>query len=148
MPERGEPSIIHSHKGTIRMKFAKYVFWSAAIYGFLVILPLFFNEQKMGIDYPPPINHAEYYYSFAGVTLVWQILFIFVATSPIKFRAMMIPCVLEKLSLVPAFCILFPQGRFPTLWLPLIVIDLAFALLFTIAFVKSKNVNTGPPAGN
>jgi len=105
------------------MKFAKYVFWSAAIYGIFVTLPLFFNEQKMGIDYPPPVNHAEYYYSFAGVTLVWQILFIFIAANPSRYRAIMIPCILEKLSMVPAFCILFPEGRFPSLWMPLFIID-------------------------
>ena len=126
------------------MKFAKYVFWSAAVYGILVTLPLFFNEQKMGTDYPPPVNHAEYYYSFAGVTLVWQILFIFIAADPSRYRAIMIPCVLEKLSMVPAFCILFPQGRFPSLWMPLMVIDLAFAVLFFISFIKTKHVSSEP----
>ena len=91
------------------MKFARYVFWTAAAWGVLVTLPLFFSEQKMGIDYPPPINHAEYYYSFAAVTMVWQILFVFIALNPSKYRSVMIFCALEKMSLLPAFAILFPQ---------------------------------------
>jgi len=128
------------------MKFSKYVFGTAAAWGFLVTLPLFFNEQKMGIDYPPPINHAEYYYSFAGVTLVWQMLFVFIALNPSKYRPIMLFCVLEKMSLLPAFAILFPQGRFPILWIPLIVIDLVFGILFFIAFVKSKHVDSAPRA--
>ena len=123
------------------MKFARYVFWSAAIYGVLVTLPLYFNEQKMGVDYPPVINHAEYFYSFAGITLVWQILFVFIATNPPRYRLIILPCVLEKLSLLPTFLILFPQGRFPPLWIPLMIVDLAFAILFVAAFIKSKQVS-------
>jgi hypothetical protein len=129
------------------MKFAKYVFWSAAMYGILVTFPLYFNELKMGLDYPPPINHAEYYYSFAGVTLVWQILFVFITINPAKYRSIMIPCVLEKLSLLPTFCILFPQGRFPSLWMPLMIIDFVFAILFFIAFRKVGQIVPKPGAG-
>jgi hypothetical protein len=120
------------------MKFAKYTFWLAAIYGILVTAPLFFSEQKLGIEYPPPINHAEYFYSFAAVTLVWQILFIFVALNPARFRFIMPFCILEKLSLLPAFFIMFPQGRFPALWIPLMVVDLAFAVGFFVAFRKTR----------
>ena len=126
------------------MKFARYVFWTAAAWGVLVTLPLFFSEQKMGIDYPPPINHAEYYYSFAAVTMVWQILFVFIALNPSKYRSVMIFCALEKMSLLPAFAILFPQGRFPIFWVPFVIIDLAFGALFFIAFTKANNANTVP----
>ena len=124
------------------MKFAKYTFGLAAIYGILVITPLFFNEQKLGVDYPPPITHAEYFYSFAAVTLVWQILFIFIALNPLKYRPVMLFCVIEKLCLVPTFIILFPQGRFPALWILLMIIDIAFGVAFVISFIKSKENST------
>jgi hypothetical protein len=129
------------------MKFAKYVFWSAAMYGILVTFPLYFNELKMGLDYPPPINHAEYYYSFAGVTLVWQVVFVFIAIDPARYRSIMIACILEKLSPLPTFCILSPQGRFPSLWVPLIIIDFAFAILFFMAFKKVGRIVPKPNAG-
>ena len=124
------------------MKFAKYVFGIAAIYGILVIAPLYFSEQKLGLEYPPPITHAEYFYSFAGVTLVWQLLFVFIALDPAKYRSIMILCIMEKLSMLPTFCILFSQGRFPLLWIPLMIIDFVFASLFIIAFKKSNQLNS------
>ena len=35
------------------MKFARWVFLLAGIYGALVVLPQFFLERRVGIDYPP-----------------------------------------------------------------------------------------------
>ncbi len=128
------------------MKFARYTFGVAAVYGILVIAPLFFAEQKLSADYPPPITHAEYFYAFAAVTLVWQILFVFIALRPLKFRPVMPFCVVEKLGLVPAFIILFPQGRFPGLWIPSMIIDLAFAVAFAVSFVKVKESPGEQPA--
>jgi hypothetical protein len=124
------------------MKFTKYTFWIAAIYGVLIIFPLFFSEQKLGIDYPPPISHAEYFYSFAAVTLIWQVLFIFIAVNPIQLRPVIIPCILEKLCLLPAFVIMVPQGRFPYFWIPLMLVDIIFAIAFFIAFRKLKGINS------
>lgn len=121
------------------MKFATYVFRIAGVYGLLVTFPLYFVEERMGSDYPPIINHAEYYYAFIGVTLAWQILFLVIARDPSRYRTIMLLCFLEKMSLVPAFLILFPQGRFPMLWMPLTIIDLTFGLLFLIAYFKTKN---------
>ena len=118
------------------MKFSRYVFWTAAAYGVLVIFPLFFSEQKLAIDYPPPMNHPEYYYSFAGVTLVWQFLFMFIAMDPVRYRRIMIPCMVEKLSLFPTFAILWSRGSFPILWVPLLVIDLGFGVLFFLSYRK------------
>ena len=46
----------------------------------------------------------------------------------------MIVSVLEKLSLLPTFFILSPDGRFPQIWIPLIAIDLAFGVLFLVSF--------------
>jgi hypothetical protein len=124
-----------------RMKFAKNVFLIAGVYGLLVTFPLYFMEQRMGMDHPPPINHPEYYYSFIGVTVVFPILFFFIAGDPVRYRPLMFLCVLEKMSLVPTFFILFPQGRYPVLGIPLVVIDLAFGILFAVVYIKTK----GPP---
>ena len=124
------------------MKFARYVFGLASAYGLLVTLPLFFSEQRFGIDYPPPITHAEYFYSFAAMTLVWQLLFIAVAVRPLRYRVVIPFCILEKLGLLPAFIIMFPQGRFPLLWIPLMLIDFAFGAAFAAAFFKTREMAT------
>jgi hypothetical protein len=126
------------------MKFVRMVFWIAALYGVAVIFPLYFAEQSLTLQNPPAITHPEYYYSFIGVTLVWQMLFIFIALKPQRLRIVMIPCAAEKLSLLPTFLILNSQGRFPQLWLPLLIIDLVFALLFVVAFFKAGKKTQEP----
>jgi hypothetical protein len=120
------------------MKLATLVFRIAGIYGLLVTFPLYFIEQKISLDYPPAINHAEYYYSFIGVTVVWQILFFVIAGDPARYRKLMILSMLEKVSLVPTFLVLFPQGRFPVFWLPLMTIDLILCVLFAIAYIRTR----------
>ncbi len=128
------------------MKFAKYVFLAAGIYGLLVTFPLYFMEAKLSADYPPSLNHPEYYYSFIGVTVVWQILFLFISRDPLRYRPVMIFCPLEKLSLVPTFLVLSPRGLFPRAWIPLMTIDLAFGVLFFISYLKTHQSSTISPA--
>jgi hypothetical protein len=119
------------------MKAARIIFRVAGTYGVLVMFPLYFMEARLGSDYPPAITHPEYYYSFVGVTLVWQILFFLVANDPVRYRPVMLMCILEKLSLVPTFLILSPAGRFPQFWLPLMAIDHSLGALFYIAYRKT-----------
>jgi hypothetical protein len=64
------------------MRFAKIVFRIAGIYGFIVLLPQYFTEDKTGRDFPPPITHPEFYYGFIGLALTWQLLFILLSTDP------------------------------------------------------------------
>jgi hypothetical protein len=124
------------------MKFARYAFLVAGIYGLLVTFPLYFMEAKMSADYPPAMNHLENYYSFIGITVVWQILFLFIARDPRRFQPVMVFCSLEKLSLVPTFLVLFPRGLFPQAWIPLMVIDLMFGVLFFISYLRIKSTDT------
>ena len=93
------------------MKFAKVVFWIAAIYGLLSITPLYFIFDKIGQQDPPPITHPGFYYGFAGVALAWQIAFIFIANDPLRLRPMMIPSILEKLTFAIAIIVLYLQHR-------------------------------------
>ena len=120
------------------MKFAKRVFTVAGIYGLIVILPLYFLEEKIGRDFPPAITHPEFYYGFVGVTLAWQILFLILARDPVRYRAMMIPSVLEKASYVSGIIILFVLGRVSIFTLGSGIMDLIFCLLFLAAYVKTK----------
>ena len=58
------------------MKFSRWVFRIAGIYGLIVLVPQYFMEGRMGADYPPAITHPEYYYGFLGVGVAWQIAFL------------------------------------------------------------------------
>ena len=120
------------------MRFPKVIFWIAGIYGVLVITPLYFLFNRTGQQDPPPITHPEFYYGFAGVALAWQIAFFVVATDPVRFRPMMVPSVLEKLSFTIAIAVLYLLQRVSPTSLVFAGIDLLFALLFMVAFVKTK----------
>jgi hypothetical protein len=119
------------------MKFAKRIFSIAGIYGLLVLLPQYFLEAKNGRDFPPPITHPEYYYGFIGVGLAWQVLFLIIARDPVRYRAMMIPSVLEKATFGVAAIVLFLYGRLSPVVLGFGMIDLIFGALFILAYAKT-----------
>lgn len=121
------------------MKFAKWVFLIAGIYGFIVILPLYFSESSIAQDFPPAITHPEYFYGFLGVTFVWQIMFLVVAKDPIRYRTVMLIAILEKFSYGIAVAVLFAQQRVLGFTLSFGVIDMIIGILFGIAFWKTRN---------
>src|SRR5215813_7165578 len=95
----------------ITMRFAKVVFWVAAVWGALVLTPLFFIFDKIGVQDPPPVTHPGFYYGFATVALVFQTVFVTIATDPVRFRPMIIPSVLEKFSYAAVGTVLYAQQR-------------------------------------
>jgi len=78
------------------MKFARTVFWIAAIWGVLILAPLYFIFDVIGRNDPPPITHPAFYYGFVSVGLAFQAAFIVIAKDPVRLRPMMIPSVIEK----------------------------------------------------
>ena len=124
------------------MKLASRVFLIAGIYGLIVLLPLYFLEEKTGRDYPPPITHPEYYYGFIGVTIAWQILLLIISRDPIRYRPIMIPPMLAKSSFVIAVTILFLQGRVSSATLGASMIDLLLVILFLVAYFRTTKQST------
>jgi len=120
------------------MRFAKVVFLIAGIYGLIVLLPQYFLEAKTGRDFPPPITHPEFYYGFIGVTVAWQVFFLFMSTDPIRYRPLMIPSMLEKTVFIIPVIVLYLQHRVAALMLALASIDLVFGILFLTAYSKTS----------
>ena len=118
------------------MKFARWVFLVAGIYGLLVITPLYFMEAFIGKQTPPPISHPEFFYGFVGLGLAWQVLFLVVASDPRRFRLMMLPSILEKVSYGIALIVLHQQQRIPASSFRIGMVDWIWALLFTISFIR------------
>jgi len=116
------------------VKFAQWSLRIAGIYGILALAPQYFLEQKMGVDFPPPINHPEHFYGFVGVALAWQIAFLIMAKDPLRYRLLLIPAVLEKFSYGLATLVLFAQGRLAALIMVTGLIDLVLGSLFLVAF--------------
>ncbi len=126
------------------MRFAKTLFTVAGAYGLLVLLPQFFLEDKFGRDYPPAVTHPEFYYGFLGVAVAFQVLFLIVSRDPARYRAVMIPSVIEKASFGLAAPSLYLQGRVPAVILGPAVIDLVLGALFVVAYMKTARSERTP----
>jgi hypothetical protein len=114
--------------------FARRVFTVAAMYGILVLAPQYFMEGKVGRDFPPPITHPEHFYGFIGVALAWQVLFLVIARSPLRYRPVMLVGVLEKLAFGLPAIVLHIRGRLAAAVLGAGLIDLTLAVLFIASY--------------
>ena len=119
------------------MKFAKWAYRIAGIYGLLVLAPLLFLEHAVSQNYPPTITHPEYYYGFAITGVAWQLAFIVIGNDPQRFRILMPVTWLEKSYGLIAI-VLYGQGRISSQVLALGLIDLLFAALFVRAYVITR----------
>lgn len=120
------------------MKFGRVLFYCAGAWGFLVLTPMYFMYRKVGEYAPPSLTHPEIYYGFVGVTLAWQLAFFVIASDPVRFRPMIIPSVVEKLSYAIAVVILYSENRITVVQLSTGAPDLLLCLLFVIAFLKTR----------
>jgi hypothetical protein len=119
------------------MRFAKIAFWMAAIWGALVITPLYFMLDLISRMDPPPITHPAFFYGFVGAALAWQIAFFFIASDPARYRPLMIPSIFEKFSYGAAVIILVLQGRMHSSDLLFAATDLLLGFLFVVAYFKT-----------
>jgi hypothetical protein len=120
------------------MKFAKWVFRLAGIWGILILTPFYFLENQIGVQTPPAITHAEYFYGFIGVGLTFQIVFLIIATDPAKYRLMMLPSMVEKFSFFAALMVLHAQQRLPESTYYASFADLFWLVLFIFSYLKTK----------
>jgi hypothetical protein len=120
------------------MKFARAVFLIAAIWGVIVLTPLYFMFDLIGERDPPPITHPAFYYGFVGAGLAWQAAFFVIARDPLRLRLLMLPAILEKLGYGVPAVILYLQGRLHAQDVLFGVVDLGFAVLFAAAFAVTR----------
>lgn len=118
------------------MTWIRRLFWIAGIYGLAVMVPQYFMESRVAVDYPPAITHPEYFYGFVGVGVAWQIAFLCIATDPARYRLLMIPAAIEKFTFAGAVYMLFAEKRVPTIIVGFGTIDLVLGVLFLLAFAR------------
>jgi hypothetical protein len=121
------------------LRFARWVFLIAGLYGLLLTIPLYFFEPQLVRNFPPALTHPEYFYGFVGVTLAWQVLFLILSSDPLRYRLMMLPGILEKAAYGIATIVLYLQQRAGSFVLIFGVIDLIIGLCFFLAFWKTRN---------
>jgi hypothetical protein len=112
------------------MRFARYVFAAAGIWGLLVLTPLYFAE-------PVGLTRPEFYYGFIGVALAFQFVFFLIATDPVTYRKIMAVAIIEKLAFAVPAVVLYLQGRLSPDMLAAGLIDLFLGVLFVISYVKT-----------
>lgn len=106
-------------------RFARRMFRWAAIYGVVVLAPLYLL--------PPPAIGAENLYGFVGCALVFQWVFWLIGGDPLKYRALMPPAVAEKLVFAVPALVLVALDRAPTVLVPFAVVDIALGAGFVVA---------------
>ncbi|HZI17854.1 MAG TPA: hypothetical protein VEY09_04595 [Pyrinomonadaceae bacterium] len=119
------------------MRFARLTFLVAGLYGLAALLPQYFLLEKNNRDYPPPVNHPEYYYGFVGLAVAWQFVFLVISRDPSRYRPLMVPAVLEKLAWGVPVVVLFAQGRLAAPVLLTGLIDLTLCALFVASYFKT-----------
>jgi len=125
--------------------FARRVFRFAAIYGILVLVPQYFLEERLAIDFPPPLTHPEHFYGFVGIALAWQFVFLLIASDVPRYRPLMLVAVLEKLAFgIPAW-VLTLQGRVAAPVAAVGSIDLVLGALFAAAFIATRESQSPAP---
>jgi hypothetical protein len=89
------------------MRFAKIVFIAAGVWGVVVLTPLYFLVDLTGRQYAAPTAYPQFFYGFLSVAMAWQIAFLVIGSSPVRFRPLMIPSIVEKFGHVAGVAVLY-----------------------------------------
>ena len=118
------------------MRFARIVFVTAGIWGIAVLTPLYWLVDITGRRYGPPGDYPHFFYGFLGVALAWHLAFLMIRASPARFRALMIPCTIEKFGDVATTVTLYALGRIAWVDAQAAIPDGLLGVLFVVAFLK------------
>lgn len=110
-------------------KFPARMFRWAAVYGVIVLLPLYFT--------PAWVEHWETFLGFVGLALMFQAVFWIIGGDPVKYRALMLPAIGEKLVFGLPTLALFAQG-YPIQ--PPVAVFAAIDVLLGIGFFLARRV--------
>lgn len=127
------------------MKFARKVFRWAGVLGLAILLPMYFLEERIGRDLPPPITHPENYYGFLSVTVAWQVMYLMISTDPVRYRPLMPVAALAKLGYFSTLLALFVLGRVAGVVVGTATFDLILGVLFAVAYTRTPKADFGSP---
>ena len=101
----------------------------AAVYGLLALLPQYHRA---------PVPRADVAtYGFIGTAAAFQLVFLVIASDPVRFRALMPVSVVEKLAFALPVAVLFWLGKVPAAVLAIGAIDLGLGVSFALAWVRT-----------
>lgn len=120
------------------MSYARFTFIGAGIWGIVVLTPLYWLVDVTGRGYSAPTDYPHFFYGFLSVAMAWQIAFLMIGSNPARYRPLMIAAILEKLGHVGGVAILYGRARISTIDAQAAIPDLVLAILFMIAFAKTR----------
>ena len=120
------------------MRFARFAFTAAGIWGIVVLTPLYWLVDVTGRAYSPPTDYPHFFYGFLSVAMAWQIAFLVIGSDPARYRPLMIPAVLEKLGHVGGVAALYGNARISVTDAQAAIPDLLLAVLFLVAFATTR----------
>lgn len=103
-------------------RFPAKMFRWAAIYGVIVLAPLYVL--------PLPDQQPEISLGFIGLALVFQIMFWVIGSDPVRYRALMLPAIMEKLVFALPALVLAARGMTSIAVAGFAAIDVLLALCF------------------
>ena len=112
---------------------ARWLFRGAAIYGAILLLPIYFLEGRVGAP-AARLPAPEYFYGFVGAALSFQILYWIIGGTPRHYHPLMLLGVVAKLSFWVPTAILWSMGRTTTSTFALVCGDLVLAVAFFAAW--------------
>src|SRR5687768_17551450 len=127
------------------MRFARVTFIGAGIWGIVVLMPLYWLFDITGRSYSSPTDYPHFFYGFLSVAMAWQIAFLVIGSNPARYRPLMIPGMLEKLGHVGGVAVLYGNARISVADAQAAIPDLLLAILFMIAFAKTRGSGRRDP---
>lgn len=118
-------------------KAARWLFRGAAIYGLIILLPLYFLEKTVAAP-AAALAHPEYYYGFVGAAAAWQLIYWTIGGDPLRYRAFMPLGVIAKLGFWVPVLLLWLNGRTPTSTFAVTNGDLILGIAFFLAWRTLK----------
>jgi hypothetical protein len=119
------------------MRFARFTFIGAGIWGIVVLTPLYWLVDVTGRSYSAPTDYPHFFYGFLSVAMAWQFAFLIIGSNPARFRPLMIPGILEKLGHVGGVAVLYANARISAVDAQAAVSDLLLAILFIAALART-----------
>ena len=116
---------------------ARWLFRGAAIYGLIILLPLYFLERQVAAP-AARLDHPIYYYGFVGAAAAWQLVYWTIGGDPLRYRAFMPLAAVAKVGFWMPSLILWLNGRAPTSTFAVTNGDLILGIAFFLAWRSLK----------
>ena len=116
---------------------ARWLFRGAAVYGLIILLPLYFLERQVAAP-AALLDHPIYYYGFVGAAAAWQLVYWTIGGDPVGYRAFMPLAVVAKFGFWVPSLILWLNGRAPTSTFAVTNGDLILGIAFFLAWRTLK----------